>query len=349
MKKRVLVIILLTAVLSCSNQDNKRQLEVNNSSDRNGVIGESKKVHSSNSFGIIDALNYSDSRIIVRDAKGPPFIHVYNLNEEKVESFGERGNGPNKFTKIWETGVVNQGRNYRFYDAPTRRVVKCNGKEIKDSEYACKEELKLTGEGIPLRVNLNHDSKIFATGLYNKRVAVYEAGKKVKVFGELPGKVNIEEEINRFQISRAYQAYITVNKKEKRIALLSRYSKRLDIFGIKKDSIVFVSKYKGDSYVRPSFSLSPTRNLAPNGETTIAYRDACSNDEYIYGLFYGSRINDENDIENSEIRIFSWGGDLVKRINVDKKLTSIDVNEDGDLIYGTIDYPSPSIVKVAIK
>ena len=64
------------------------------------------------------------------------------------------------------------------------------------------------------------------------------------------------------------------------------------------------------------------------------YLDACSSKNYIYLIFSGKPFAEGDASINTQIYQFDWKGNVIRRILLDKKISSIATNKEDSMFYG---------------
>ena len=304
-----------------------------------------KVVVESDSIFLPSDITLADSMLLMRDAEGPPFVHAYNLGSGELYSFGEEGRGPNEFTGVWEIDNVHNTDYFRIFDLSSRKVHICDVDSIKDkSQDVCSLEAEILSEGVPLRVNMTIKDKIFASGIYDKRIATYDStGEIENVFGRIPKNTNIKGKLPISKISKAYESNIDVSTSNKKVVAASMFSDRIDIYDFGEGDPFTI---RGPDMFLPTFSLLESGRLMHTDGTRTSYIDVSSKGKFVYAAYKGY-VDDKNK-NNDEIHVFKISGEPTEKIELDFKINSIEVGNSANFLYCTSNDPRPRVIRISI-
>lgn len=141
----------------------------------------------------------------------------------------------------------------------------------------------------------------------------------------------------------AYEGFLFLKPREDSAVLACRYSDRFVLFDIKSGNYKTLS---GPLNFSPSFDQIKGIEypVSRNDETRFAFLGGTVTNQFIYLLFSGLKEKDHNFNYGKLIFVYTWSGNPIRLLLLDRYVSSIAVSEDNNILYA-IDPNSNAILK----
>lgn len=141
------------------------------------------------------------------------------------------------------------------------------------------------------------------------------------------------------QVSAAYEGVIKYNQARKKSVIACRYADQLEFYDFNTNKVMFIKGPEcfDPSYVSKTSSVTGAKTIAHKSDEKKGYLDVCCDGNRVYALYSGLPVVDPNSSYGREIRVFDWKGNLMKILQTDVDIISIDIDENGTLYCLTID------------
>src|SRR5690606_34851073 len=321
---RFCILILITLLSGCNNPKVGSPLIFDAFPNAEIVAGENI---ASNQILNPQELIIVDNYLVVLNNKEDSIFCVFSLHDfGLIETFGKRGHGPNEY--IYPHLFLSDQEDSKFYirDIGKKKI------EVVDVIMVVEDQENYIAESIPWK-----SSEIPLNGVVDYKNIIYDAftpntgtiyvtdlnqDKEKAIF-------NFNDTIEEYKNSSIYKGYLIA--RENRIAYAYQFFKRIDILnyeGVRLTSSI------GSNSNKPI--INP-EGILDRGNSTIYYIGAYGGKEYIYflsygetGNYYGQNIN--NTI--STVEIFSWDGEPIKKITLDRYISHFAIDERRNMIIG---------------
>lgn len=287
--------------------------------------------------------------LYVTDFEGDSLLRCYNLAERRlVKQMLPQGQGPDEFLSpveffLSDSSVFIHNR-WHF----TARNYTFNANDF---------SVQTQGESIQLPMNLDRiypigGSRFIASGVFDdcRFLLLDNAGKVISRCGDFPNYQSEEEAIPNTAKAMFHQSQFGYNTARKRLA--SATSNVLELWDYTKETLTLHKRLLLAPY-HYLFQSGPDGVYAQsdNPDAELGARGIAVSDHYIYVLYNPNthRMHEEHkETENSEIWVFDWDGDPVRKILVDTRIACFCVDEAGTAFYCVMSAPDHCIGMVPI-
>lgn len=273
--------------------------------------------------------------LLVADSRMPPAISVVNLDDGNVMArFGRVGEGPGEIVYPNLLALApHQPLSLRIYDRGNSRLVEFALDDL-NSVRPTRHVLQ-TASGAVQQL-LQTAGGFIAGGSFRDAVLLVldsNATNAVDRIGEPP--ISREEHPEAW----AYQAnryFLTPHPSREIVALAYVMQSRIAVYSF-DGKMLWASE--GPVPVPP-----PTAETPP---WRMVYRHLAATESYIYAIHvYDERNNIARvPLGASRIHVFTWQGDFVAELAVDRELSCIAVSPDDALLYGAVTNPYPLVAE----
>ena len=162
-------------------------------------------------------------------------------------------------------------------------------------------------------------------------------GKPVKSFGEIPSET-IDENTVRPALAQAWRSFMDYNPDNGILAIATQLGEVFEIFNLKDNTHKVLYGPAGE----PQYKTAKDGTGVPTG--IMGFSDIKVTNKYIYAVFQGIKFDDKiaaikqgKEPENGAkyIYVFDLEGNPVRRYELDRRINSIDINEETNTIVAT--------------
>lgn len=296
------------------------------------------------------SLHFVDSLLLVRQRNKNHFFRLYDREENCIGTIGKRGDGPDEWRVISTTGqlaflngdyglYLTERSKSKLYCIDLHRSINRVHPIVFD-EYTVSPDLMLDNFLVLSDSSIvgnchNMRSECLLAKVSTKDSCV--VAESVKTFS-----IRHLDQLSAPMLNTLFLTFTTINQDRTRIACAFNYFDRIDI-------------YRSDLTLFKTITLSAFPTQIDGKEVCRAimdeqnenhYHGICSTEKYIYALYRKETEIDygENTDIGSEIRVFDWNGELIRRYSVSDYLMSIAVDEKKGNLYG-LDFYNEKILK----
>jgi hypothetical protein len=274
-----------------------------------------------------------------------PIIHIVDMKTlNYVMSKGVNGLGPNEITDahLFDPGFsdstfwVNSTGSKRMAEFSLFDTAQLSIHEFRQPQimYAAYKTTMLTDSTF-LCIVASDSNRFVEYGLNGKRIAGY--GK----WEPIPNRPGLTD----FLISIVHAGWFKVDRDANLYVNASTYHDRIDIFDYNTKQSIFVN---GPRLDYPHFDIANSAagpGVIFGSEAKYGHRDISFGGKYMYDLYGGYSDNDYKRTGKlaETIFILTKEGEMVAKLNLDRSLFSITVNEANGKIYGITTDENPGI------
>ena len=281
---------------------------------------------------------FNDSLLILENTEKEASLHNFFINVRTLNNNKEVGNffkyGADEDYLLGASSIIHNDT-LIVYDYIKRYIymMNLNRNSFDNNIYISKKKTNILTQYFLLHKNsiiiqnpycfmngprcFRNDGKRFIVSDYN-----YNYNERIKyrydTFNVVRGQFVLNWSKKRIFYADAYTAAYELYTAD--MKLLSKFSLPLDI--------------PSAEYIRYKYN-SKTTGIIFKGEIPEAFTALCATDDYIYTLFSGESIKDDQDRTNfhSYLIIFDWDGNPISVYNINAHGISISVPENNDCIY----------------
>lgn len=364
MKVKNILLLLIIVITSC--KEDHIILEINENSTKFNKFLKEEDVGFSNLIeykkGSPQEIHVIDTTLLIRNrSKGSDyFLYSYSLTNNRLsKGYIAKGKGPFEAIGASKSGILKD--KIWIYDVSSYKVIFLDKKRFilneTDSLY---EEFKLKKNNssefyfygsLSFIDNLNFlGVSKWGTPSKSKIEKVnLDSGQEIKNFGKYKeiSKINIET------IRDAHTSHIFYNYKRQKVALPYRYSDVLEIYDVNESDCksiqgpenynVYFTEEKGSYY-----------HMGKTKKTKKTFISGTYTDDFIY-LIYSGHLR-ENRSESDRFKwstgkfifVYDWDGNPVKKINLDRRVSTIGVSNNNKTLY-SYDLNTGYLIKASIE
>lgn len=346
MRKKVMFLLLFIICLACSNENSKKDareiVRIINEKDFQRVDSVEHKLPKGIEDYLIDPrfIDISGSLLLIVDNNDRNIFQFFDLSKlTRVSAFGSKGEGPGEVSTpvfINHKSFFNDDE-FEYLDWGRKVLNSYSVKQIENEEapIAIKEYM-LSSRAIRVQ------RAVFLDDEYVVGLGALREGKIIKVSTRTDSVLKVtpftpyqKEALDFATVGYIYTGEIAVNKSRKEIVVVTPRFKIIEIYDY---DLNLVRDFR--------FEEEPKTKLGVKGsssteETVRHYNDVTFTDQFIYALYLGNTVGSYKTgvgLNNSEIHVFDWDGNPVKKIVVDTDLSRIALDREGNRIFGISAY-----------
>lgn len=286
--------------------------------------------------------------VVIVDRRADSLFHLVNFESGAlVRSFGGRQSQGGMFsspTSVWPAGhggiwVLDPGlkRLVRVYIAERGGHV----------DIQLSDNVDLPGFNT-FDARVLRDTEVYGTGQYEAgRVAHFSTrGEIIRYIGEVPGQ---KDTLPSYVRQQAYEVVLVADENRPRMAMLGRYSDRVEFFDGERLSEPTGTRPFGFDPVVVAHQRGDYMNFYEDPSLRFGYINATASGDRILALFSGRVLSSAKGAVSFGrfINVLDWGGKLIKVFEVDRDLAGIAVGADGRTIFG-ISPKRPHLVRYTL-
>lgn len=329
MKKNFLIFIILLANLSSCSENNKSESFFRNVKAVT-LYGNLVKGDSTVLWGDCNHLSLFHHKLFIYNPKGDFGFVVYDLNSKDYTYFGKVGNGPQEgllYSPHLSTVKIKDKDYIVCCDIAKRNLLYFHADSLNKFEKSLniegnRQNSKLILEAFPL-----NDSTVLAAGAFNHGVcSFFVNGRNQNEFLEpYTMKGNF--------INRALKdgAIFKLSDDGKFLLRIVQNGGLISLYEVDNETCGLYPLFEKEYF--PVECKDVNGELEFTSDAKYGYINACLSKKYIYGLYVGKELKNEN-YKSNQIHVYTYDGILCRVINVDKMLSAIVADVDDTILYG---------------
>jgi len=259
-------------------------------------------------------------------------FYIFNKNDHKfIKPIGKRGKGPNE--------IIRPG-NFIFSKTNNSLIVFDHG-DNNFHQFTINKENETTNKDNYLKFPNKYNEIVFEMNIIDSTRRVISCGidksilkiidKKNKVTKEIGVNPYYQENIKRFTAADLFWRKIETHptKKEIIVVIFLNYD-RIMAFDINKDSLIFDNV--GPDFIEHKIEYYSTGAYKPSEKSKEGYFDIAVSNSFIYALYSGYK--EKSGKYPDQIFVFNWEGKPVAKLNLDREIWAIELDNKKKLIYG---------------
>lgn len=283
--------------------------------------------------GVLEVLG---DKLILADNYADRSLRVIRRSDGALErAFGRKGRGPREFEAVLSIDVLDDAGRVMVHDPVLQRVTWIDlDADFDDGQWRADRSLRLQAPAMVLATTWTPTGFVGVGSFTDGRLAHLAAdGTLVRTTGSAPV---VAGEVSPPVWTRAYQARLKARPDRARLAVVSRFADRLEIYDREGKAVARGSRPYG-------FDVDDVRTDDP-ADVRFGYVDVATTDSRIYALFSGRTRAEGDAYLGDRILVFDWGGRLLDTWAVDSRLMTIAVAPEGDWLYGVRHDPEPAVM-----
>lgn len=334
MHKYLLTMIFFFILTSCTknNESTERSVENLESIEVTGV----KMNVSENLYQIrdISLVNIEDKYFaLISDASNAPPVHLINVSEDSyISGLSREGRGPGEFSQ--PLTISDFDGSFVITDPRNSRVTYIPKEVFKDSTIRDHSKFQMDNlqfSGLPLNVHPINSNNYVVVGpirtTENRRFTMINTAKETNSYFGSHDSTDSNIDPHTTQLSN--REYGTFSNNNSMFATGKYHKDQIDIFDFEGNP---VTSYKGPDYDQLDFEIDGDQYELDDENNIVGFVNITSNDDYIYGLYSGKKLNESQSNFGDSVVVIDWNGKFVNSFQLDQKAFSIAVNDDNSLL-----------------
>ena len=319
----------------------------------NTISLKGKMLSVGDSLGWVNSIEAIDGYLIFTDEQEQTLYTILKPDLPYCFHFGRVGQGPGEMLRgsgvmMIRNGYLTLSDGYKLYQHSLDSLYSSIDHPIQTPNFERKDAM--------VWVTDLADSLFVATGTFpnGKRFKFLDnKGTPLAYVGDYP----LEEHTNLpyYIVGMSFLSMTTGHPTVNRFALGTQYGGVLDVLEWEKSDFS-IKRIGGICEFKPRLTSTDymgTPNFAPDAQTRWGYFDLDSDESYIYALYSGKFVREENSRTGNVVHVFDWEGMPVCQINLDMRIIRIAVvknklyalYEDADIGFEVIEYVLPDNLK----
>jgi hypothetical protein len=333
MKKFLLALLSLVIIQGCNNE-NKYKAPV---FKEMGTIKGDTLVRDVLCTDILP-INVLDSLLILNcyNALDNKIFYIYDKSTGNlIKTFGQRGNGHGELSGYFETSIDKSNKKIYAIGLGEGWNISFSLDSILHSKtYNCDQKIEEKGEGLRNSRYIRYfkDSLLYSICNFRPqrfyRIAILRPdGDIVTRYSVFPPISNIDKEDTVYRhLFYTYKTLATLKPDASKLVLATTCGLHMEIFSISDNEIKLEAFRR---YIKPKYlKVNPIRNDGViEGVTSLS-----STNNYIYALW----SKDTEKEFPSQLAVFDWVGNAVRRYDLDSKIWAFAVDEDDSKVYTVV-------------
>ena len=320
MKIILYILIIASTLYSCSNEKGPNLSQALSIAIQGEIIESDSDIFIANT----DYLQMIEDKIYIYNSVGEFGFIVYDSQNNKYEYLGRKGNGP-KEGILYSPFITSSNNELCLFDTSKNKFLfhKKDSSKVAHREVIIK---KPNNSFIIEAFNLN-DSVCLVTGAFDTGICAFlKNGEIVNEFIEPYTKTGdftsrALKDANLFMLSNSKEHLLRITQNGGFIGLYKVDLANMDIITLfKKEYFPVEVKVKNNS-------------LTFTKQSKYGYISACVTDKYIYGLYCGKEIKNQN-FKGNQIHVYTYDGNLKYNLNLDIPISGITVDNKDEKIFG---------------
>lgn len=319
MKQFLYLLILGSIISSCSNKREPNLAQAKSIT----LQGEIIKSDSDIFIADTDYLQILDENVYIYNPIGDFGFIVYDTKNQTYNYLGRKGYGP-KESVLYSPFITSSNNEVCCFDISKNKFLYYK----KDSSKVAYKEvnIKKPNKGLIIEAFELKDSTYLATGAFNTGICAFlKNGNILKEYIEpytKPGNFinRALKDANLFMLSNNKEHLLRITQNGGFIGLYKVDIKNTNIVPL------FEKEYFPVKVKQNNNALSLTH------QSQYGYISACITDNYIYGLYCGTKIVDQ-EFKSKQIHVYNYNGDLIYNISLDIAVSGICVDNKDKRIF----------------
>jgi hypothetical protein len=296
-----------------------------------------------------DRIIKNDSLFFILDRHAPEYyVHAFSFPQLKYQfSMCRRGSGPNDFISIYDIQLENDTL---FVFSGVNGVVLYKIDTSNENNHIRIGKISITQNYGILTRGKKWKNRLFFSSYGNvncERIIEIDAitGEFIATFGNYAVAAK-DKNTSPFILQQAWSSFLDV--KNDLLVTVTQLGEVIDIFNL-KDSIQ-QKTLKGVNK-DPVFNIVDNRYAIPEG--ILGFYDVKIGEKRIYAVFDGTKLKEREETSSGfkdgckNIYIFDFNGRPVKKINLDRTIMNVFIDEKNEIIYALDIHDDQPLVSIS--
>lgn len=329
-------ILFLVFILNACNGDNKSEKNRIINLESNEVLEGVKLSVSEYLYQIGDIALAKIGDIyfaLITDRSNTPPVHLINVSKDSyISELSRAGRGPGEFAQAFSISVfedsfiITDPRNYRLTHIPKGVFI---DSKIRDHSKYLIDNIQFSG--LPLNVLPIDSDNYVVVGpirtIENHRFTRINLPEETSSY--FGSHDSFDSNIDPTTIQLMDREYGTSSNEKSLFATGKYHTDKIDIFNFEGK---LIATYKGPSFGKLNFKNNEDRYSLDEENNIIAYVDITSNNDYIYALYSGKKLNHSQRNFGDTIVVIDWSGKFITSFRIDQQALKIAVNGENSLL-----------------
>lgn len=275
-----------------------------------------------------------DSTLIIYNFEGKKdsFLYNYSIKSGTLSSgYIKGGRGPGEGIGVFSTGITNDM--LWMYDISLKKIMTFKTKELLRQQKTF-SFVEHPVKSFYYQISLNDSTTFLAVGNPQSKKKIQEIDlKSEKIIAEYGEFKNVPNDVPFDAYKSSFQSFMLRKPSGNKTVLFYRYTDLIEIYDTKKHNAIST---KGPEGFDPDLDVMKLENeniSVRNKKTRFAFVNGTATDQYIYLLYSGNKEEDKYFDSAKNIYVYDWSGNPVKKIILNKYVTTIVVSKDNKTLY----------------
>ena len=269
-----------------------------------------------------------DSGLVVNALDGQSLVYVLNSDGQVSESFGTEGRGPAEFLEISGLEIWHDRQNVWLGISDARR-----GQYVKRVLGGSARPQVVYTEDMDWDAMVRLANGMFVCAAIADSSRFYLLDSMARVLGKTDNFPPKPDGIPLISHSMACTGVLAAAPDCSMFASSVVYDGGIDVCEVRKGEIVPLwrfSQFDMDYDILPEYHNVP----APNQNSRQGYMALSFSDNYLYALYSGHKMLDEDSEMCDEVHVFDYEGRHCKRYRLDRKIYALTVDRSDNRLVG---------------
>lgn len=272
-----------------------------------------------------------DDYLLIRDVRSDQgMLAIHKLSESKTRHLYKLGRGPGEMVGFYDVSISLDNRKVYLFDVAMRKILVADVDTLFLSQdiLSITREISLSGMPSFLSVTSGPSGIIYGTGVF-ERARIIGVNEHAEVLKEVVYSPDGASGGSNMVLNQAFMGRIAYEPIRNMLVLACRYSCQLEYYDVSADRSVII---RGPE---DSFPMYDVVNgvVARKAEEKLGYVCVHADESYVYALYSGKCHDDPDPVCSSDIRVFDWDGQYVRRYVLNQDIYSFDVDDSNKILY----------------
>lgn len=257
-----------------------------------------------------------------------PFFCLKSTDSSSFYFWGTRGKGPNEFIMPYSIQRIDD-RTIGVLDAGTKSYYEF---AIPSENTVPRIEKSIRFQIVSSRIIKTTFDQYIALSLNKKMFSLMDSsGTKINEFFEYPYQNRNERKAE--SRAYAYQGTLAANPSKTKFVYSSFRGEIIHFYSIEENDIKVITKIENEYPLFKEENTVNTNGVSYDAQGKNGYIATYATDRYVYAIYSGQTVFEQTEkrqvnFEGNILRVFDWGGNLVKEYELDVPCSYICISDD---------------------
>jgi len=330
MKKNYILSFLLLLILNCEKEKNENIAIFFNKTDTFFLNSESVfiRFNEDTQLNNVAEMIYIDSLLIIYDYNINYKMKVADLRKKTIYNFGKKGRGPKELKSPYMKYSIDHASNKMYVS------------DLPDYCVYSIDSLRQGNMDMIFRFDIKSDSISFFSSVFCSDYIIGGAiRKRFGLYNIKEGKSILKYDFEKKQGALTSQANFYNHPFKNKVAYFQLFSEVMGILTINNNDININEKVWWKNNDKEINDNNRTF-IEPSKDRRNCFINASVSNKYLYSLYsgkpLGSSIETLNESLSSDIiYVFDWEGNPIKKLKLDRKIQSLAIDNQDEILYAT--------------